>query len=117
MMRLFLQTGQRAAAVRQYQVCRTILADELGIPPMEETQALFREIVPEAPPAPPILTATPNPHQVLRQLQQAMADFERAQAALQTALRLYEQSMPSTQTPHTASPKPIVPERRLFSGR
>ena len=43
-MRLYCDLGQRALAVRQYQRCREILADELGILPMEETQALYARI-------------------------------------------------------------------------
>jgi DNA-binding SARP family transcriptional activator len=43
LMRSYLKTGRRALAVRQYEMCRDILAAELGIPPMEETQALFAE--------------------------------------------------------------------------
>jgi DNA-binding SARP family transcriptional activator len=43
LMRSYLKTGRRALAVRQYETCRDILAAELGIAPMEETQALFAE--------------------------------------------------------------------------
>ena len=39
-MRLYLETGQRALAIKQYELCREILADELGIAPMDETRAL-----------------------------------------------------------------------------
>jgi DNA-binding SARP family transcriptional activator len=46
MMRLYLHTGQRAQAVQQYEACRAILASELGIPPMEETLALYAQIMP-----------------------------------------------------------------------
>jgi len=45
MMRLYVEGGQRAQAVRQYEICREILATELGIPPMEETQALYAQII------------------------------------------------------------------------
>ena len=44
-MRLYLESGQRAMAIRQYENCSEILKTELGIPPMEETQALYREIL------------------------------------------------------------------------
>ena len=37
-------TGQRAAALRQYQMCLEILDSELGVPPDAETTALFEAI-------------------------------------------------------------------------
>jgi DNA-binding SARP family transcriptional activator/predicted ATPase len=41
---LYLRTGRREAALRQYQECARILNSELGIAPTEETQRLAREI-------------------------------------------------------------------------
>ncbi|MBK8988902.1 MAG: tetratricopeptide repeat protein [Chloroflexi bacterium] len=38
------QRGQRAAALAEYERCKRILADELGITPSAETIALYREI-------------------------------------------------------------------------
>ena len=43
-MRLHCLAGNRAAALRQYRLCQVILAKELGIEPMEETTALYRQI-------------------------------------------------------------------------
>jgi DNA-binding SARP family transcriptional activator len=40
LMTLYAQTGQRAAALRQYQVCEELLDRELGVPPQAETTAL-----------------------------------------------------------------------------
>jgi DNA-binding SARP family transcriptional activator len=45
LMRLYLRAGQRALALRQYERCRAILRRQLAIEPMQETQALYREIV------------------------------------------------------------------------
>ena len=45
LMRLYLSSGQRALAVQQYRTCATILERELGVPPMEESQQLYRQIV------------------------------------------------------------------------
>lgn len=45
MIRLYVDSGQRALAIRQYQICRQVLVQELGIAPMEETQALYAQIV------------------------------------------------------------------------
>jgi DNA-binding SARP family transcriptional activator len=45
MMRLYVENGQRALAVRQYKACCDILRAELNIQPMEETQALYDQIL------------------------------------------------------------------------
>ncbi len=44
LMRLYAQTGQRHGALEQYQSCRQILEDELGIEPERETEALHEAI-------------------------------------------------------------------------
>ena len=44
MMRLYLDNGQRLLAIRQYEICHKVLATELGISPMEGTQALYAQI-------------------------------------------------------------------------
>ncbi len=41
LMSLYDCTGQRAAALRQYQECVRILDEELGVPPLEETTRLY----------------------------------------------------------------------------
>lgn len=46
MMWLYLANGQRTRALpKQYKVCRQVLAEELGLPPMAETQALHAAIL------------------------------------------------------------------------
>lgn len=45
MMKLYLANGQRALAVRQYETCRSVLAKELGISPMPDTEALYMQII------------------------------------------------------------------------
>ena len=55
-MRLLAWTGRREEALRQYALCKQALAEELGIEPCAETEALYRQIQagePGAPPAPP----------------------------------------------------------------
>src|SRR5215472_5282703 len=59
MMTLLASKGQRSAALSQYDTCRRILADELGVEPEAATAALFRLIqsgtfVPPAVPAKPL---------------------------------------------------------------
>ncbi len=43
-MMLLAYSGQRSAALAHYKVCRTILADELGVEPLAETTALYEQI-------------------------------------------------------------------------
>ena len=57
LMRLLALSGQRGAALAQYETCRRLLAEELGIEPAAETTRLYEQIrnggevkVPEAPP-------------------------------------------------------------------
>lgn len=44
LMQLYDQTGQPAAALRQYQECHRLLEAELGLPPAEETTTLYEAI-------------------------------------------------------------------------
>ena len=44
MMLLLARTGQRSAALVQYETCRHILAEELDVEPAEETTALYERI-------------------------------------------------------------------------
>jgi DNA-binding SARP family transcriptional activator len=45
LMRLYVHNGQRTLAMRQYAQCRDILDHELGVPPLEETQLLYQQIL------------------------------------------------------------------------
>src|SRR6266566_2066296 len=54
LMRLYAWSGQRGAAVRQYRACVRVLDQELGVPPLEETTALYQCVIEgrvEPPPA------------------------------------------------------------------
>jgi DNA-binding SARP family transcriptional activator len=44
LMLLYAWAGERAAALRQYRECVRILDEELGVPPLEETTALYERI-------------------------------------------------------------------------
>lgn len=44
LMRLLARTGQFNAALRQYETCRALLLDELGVEPMAETTAVYQRI-------------------------------------------------------------------------
>jgi DNA-binding SARP family transcriptional activator len=60
-MRLHWQAGQRSLAIQQYESCQKLLAEELGIDPMPETEALYAQLLSGAEPPPPDATA-PFPH-------------------------------------------------------
>jgi DNA-binding SARP family transcriptional activator/tetratricopeptide (TPR) repeat protein len=47
LMRLLVLSGQRSAALAQYEWCRDVLAEELGIEPAETTVALYQQILQE----------------------------------------------------------------------
>ncbi|HEY1275275.1 MAG TPA: BTAD domain-containing putative transcriptional regulator [Thermoleophilaceae bacterium] len=60
LIRLYALTGDRAAALGQYRECVRTLTQELGVPPTEETAALFESISEGAPlAAPPEAAAAP----------------------------------------------------------
>jgi len=44
LMRILAHSGQRSAALAQYETCRQVLADELGVEPAEETVAIYEQI-------------------------------------------------------------------------
>jgi DNA-binding SARP family transcriptional activator len=104
----FLATGQPAAALKQYQTCKSVLERELGAPPSAATQSLLPRIfgqigVPGPGPAgrvPGAATVASGPPQgpdasedlaaALAQFREAAAHFERAQAALREATATVE---------------------------
>src|SRR6266508_5777835 len=62
LMRLHAWSGQRSAAMRQYRACVRVLDQELGVPPLDETTALYQEITEgrvAPPPTPPTAASTP----------------------------------------------------------
>ncbi len=86
LMRLHALAGDRTGAIRQYERCVAALAEELGVPPAEQTQALCEQIradqCPElvathALPRPTTTKLSPSPLQStlpqLKQLQQLLA--------------------------------------------
>jgi DNA-binding SARP family transcriptional activator len=88
-MRLYMKCGQRALAVQQYEACRAVLAEELHIPPMAETQALRDEIVATS----KVSKSLPAPangksgslHHALLQLKAAIQNLDQAQLQLEQA--------------------------------
>ena len=45
LMRLHMSQGNRAEALRAYEQCRAILADDLGVTPSPQTEAVFRKML------------------------------------------------------------------------
>ncbi|MCS7220690.1 MAG: BTAD domain-containing putative transcriptional regulator [Anaerolineae bacterium] len=102
LMRLYCQIGDRAAAIRQYELCREWLAQELGIEPMPETTRLYQEIRANAriyttrpadawPQASLHITGNTEIHQALMHLAASKAALERAAHQLQRAIEVVEQ--------------------------
>ena len=91
MMRLFLESGQRALAARQYAICQLTLAKELGISPMEETQTLYEQIFPESHKSDLSLTAHGplNFEQALGHLRQVSHTIDLAREQVQQTLQFF----------------------------
>jgi hypothetical protein len=98
LMRLFLHSGQRALALRQFELCRAALKRELAIQPMPETLALYAGIARDAVgtgggfatagvPAIPVLPAQADGGLTARELiESARQHLARADAQLQLSL-------------------------------
>jgi DNA-binding SARP family transcriptional activator len=91
MMRLYLKSGQRPLAARQYEICRSTLAEELGILPTEETQTLYAQIFPEAQKSySPVASEEPlNFEQALEQLREASHTIDLAREQVHQALQFF----------------------------
>jgi len=90
LIKLYLENGQRALAVRQYETCRSILAKELGIAPLEDTQRLYTQIVTgTADPGSTIVSGSEmGIEAALQQLREANEALNFAKDQLQQALQL-----------------------------
>lgn len=81
LMRALARNGQRSAALRQYEICEQILADELGVTPAPTTRALYDQIrtepapPPEVPPTKPVAPMPPSPYRGLNAFGEADAGF------------------------------------------
>lgn len=103
LMRAYADSGNRALAIKQYRTCARILIDELGVGPMDDTNALAQllcangtdspdqSIIPRAPPnttVPSYLAASPAPAGSIAnpQLHAAMLEGRNAIASALAAL-------------------------------
>ena len=84
LMRAHAATGNRAKAVDQYRQCQAFLHTELGVEPMAETQALYRQLIaantPDA-----VVAASPVPAPLLR-LRRRITRLRRVLAASEQQL-------------------------------
>lgn len=89
-MRLYLGNGQRALAIRQYEICRVTLDKEFGIAPMEDTQALYAQIFmrKSGSVSAPVMEEKISLDQAFRQLREATQNIELARAQVQQAFQL-----------------------------
>lgn len=91
MMRLYFRNGQRALALRQYEMCRETLASELDVLPMEETKILYTQISQKTggehlPPSNPQLGLI-SAHKVLAQLRRNIHEFEKSTEMLRRSAK------------------------------
>lgn len=95
LMLLHMRKGERSLAIQQYESCRYVLANELGIAPMQETQSLYKRLLSEEAwgetavfPTTIATIADRNDKegiaQALQQIEQAMAGLEQARTFLRS---------------------------------
>lgn len=75
---IYLETGQRVLAVQQYETCRYVLQDELGIQPMPETNLLYHQAIADRqnPPPPAWLLSSENVRLSGEELKMAIANLK-----------------------------------------
>lgn len=90
LMKLYVENGQRALAVQQYDICRSILEKELGISPMEDTQSLLACIINGTSTNGSVAISRENINrdQALRQLMEATQTIDLAMEQIRRALEL-----------------------------
>ena len=90
MIRLYWENGQRAMAVRQYEICRVTLDQELGIAPMEDTQRLYSQILTGLTRSNSAVMSSKQTgiEHALQQIREASQNIDLAKAQIQQALLL-----------------------------
>jgi DNA-binding SARP family transcriptional activator len=112
-MRMYVQSGQRPMALRQFEICRAALRRELAIQPMRETMALYKSIAdqavgspaarismagtiePPTRPAPVSMTTAPHPLSPRELTETARRHLAVADAQLQLTLSLFDDPPPA----------------------
>jgi len=96
LMRSFMALGDRAAALRQFEVCRDLLRRELGVEPMPETIGVYREIHNGGPaPERALLSSpsTPELHLLGEQVRAELGDIAALLDQLRTRLSSVAQQL------------------------
>ncbi len=83
LIRLYAEAGRRADALRQYDVCRRRLRDDLGVEPLVETALLAAAVRAGVP---PLDATTQAPATALRELRAALASCRSAVEQIERAL-------------------------------
>jgi DNA-binding SARP family transcriptional activator len=113
LMKLFLLHRQPAKALLQYRRCEAALREELGIEPMPETQAVFRQLILKSESQPIALASSVarNPETVGNQLQPLL---QRIDAALETLTALRQEVVVALETfsQNKSAPALKLKERR-----
>lgn len=100
LMRIYLESGQRTLAMRQYVRCRDFLDQELGVAPLEETQLLYQQITASSRSGArddKQQSVDPSIAQLLRELQlvrQGLAETARVLERIQKAVSSYANITP-----------------------
>jgi DNA-binding SARP family transcriptional activator len=102
LMRVYLDSGQRSLAIRQYAQCRELLDRELGVSPLDETQALYHQIVAASHPAAPAIEQP-----LTEDLAQLVRELERVKHSLHETIRAFEQIVQTVR--HLANSREDVP--------
>jgi DNA-binding SARP family transcriptional activator len=97
LMTLYFQSGDRTAALRQYERCKAALHDELGVEPSRQTRELYQRMRSDPADAPPLPFALPELHEApdavghLQRLLEFVTDVE---AQIKREIRNAERAVP-----------------------
>jgi DNA-binding SARP family transcriptional activator len=95
LMVLYWESGQRSLGLRQFEICRTALSEELGAPPMAETISLYQQLLSDLSPSSPILNPdrSSDIQRAVTLLSHACLSFAAAQDELQQVLHFVQTLM------------------------
>jgi DNA-binding SARP family transcriptional activator len=105
-MQMYLASGQRALAVRQFDICRETLKAELGIAPMEETQRLCAQIAPEIGERMKPAQEPADLQQALQQLRLALLSVDGTRMKLKQTIHLVERLTRQSDQDPSKTPRP-----------